>query len=112
MPGGKEGEDGYVLGRSEHEARHQAARGKFFALPLKHFLEDAGLVAGMRVPDVRKLVAIDMALHGPRFTVAEFAVGVLGCAALCLLSLRAGLPSQTARLSWPFLIGVELISSR
>jgi hypothetical protein len=41
--------------------------------------------------NVRKLAAIDMALHETRFILIEFGVGVLASAVLCGLSLAQGL---------------------
>ena len=40
--------------------------------------------------NVRKLAAIDMALHGKRFILIEFGAGVLACAVLGGLSLAQG----------------------
>src|SRR5437899_1304619 len=52
MAQGKQAEDTYVLGRSEHETRRLADQGEFHALPLRHFLEDAGVGPEMKVLDV------------------------------------------------------------
>ena len=43
------------------------------------------------VIDIRKLAALDIAFHGPKFILAEFALGVFGCAALGFFSLYFGL---------------------
>jgi hypothetical protein len=43
------------------------------------------------VIDIRKLAALDIAFHGPKFILIEFALGVFGCAALGLFSLYFGL---------------------
>jgi hypothetical protein len=43
------------------------------------------------VINIRKLAALDIAFHGPTFILIEFALGVLGCAALGLFSLYFGL---------------------
>ena len=43
------------------------------------------------VINIRKLAALDIAFHGPRFILIEFALGVFGCAALGLFSLYFGL---------------------
>lgn len=59
--------------------------------------------------DVRKLAALDMALHGPRFIVIEFAAGVVGCAAIGVLSLVAGIRLRDQGITWQLLLGVVLI---
>ena len=41
--------------------------------------------------NIRKLAALDIAFHGPKFILVEFALGVFGCAALGLFSLYFGL---------------------
>ena len=41
--------------------------------------------------NVRKLAALDIAFHGPKFILIEFALGVFVCAALGLFSLYFGL---------------------
>lgn len=56
--------------------------------------------------DVRKLAALDMAVHGKRFIVIEFGVGVAGCLVLGALSVIAGLRSGTA---WEVILGVALV---
>ena len=43
------------------------------------------------VINIRKLAALDIAFHGPKFILIEFALGVFGCAALGLFSLYFGL---------------------
>ncbi len=40
---------------------------------------------------IRKLAALDIVFHGPKFILIEFALGVFGCAALGLFSLYFGL---------------------
>lgn len=40
---------------------------------------------------VRKLAALDIVFHGPKFILIEFALGVIGCAALGLFSIYFGL---------------------
>ncbi len=59
--------------------------------------------------DVRKLAAGDMALHGPRFIVIEFAAGVVGCALIGGLSLAAGLRALSHGVGWQLLLGVALL---
>jgi hypothetical protein len=41
--------------------------------------------------NIRKLAALDIAFHGPKFILIEFALGVFGCAALGLFSMYFGL---------------------
>src|SRR5215472_3669725 len=41
--------------------------------------------------NIRKLAALDIAFHGPKFILIEFALGVIGCAALGLFSMYFGL---------------------
>ena len=41
--------------------------------------------------NIRKLAALDIAFHGPKFILIEFALGVIGCAALGLFSIYFGL---------------------
>ena len=43
------------------------------------------------VINVRKLAALDIVLHGPKFILIEFGLGVFGCAALGLFSTYLGL---------------------
>lgn len=59
--------------------------------------------------NVRRLVALDMALHGKRFIVTEFAAGVLLSGALGVLSIVTGLRSRGHGLSWQLLIGIALL---
>lgn len=59
--------------------------------------------------DVRKLVALDMALHGPRFIVIEFAAGVGGCALIGALSLVAGVRLISHGISWQLVLGAGLL---
>lgn len=57
--------------------------------------------------NVRKLAALDMALHGPRFIVIEFGAGVVGCALIGGLSLAAGLRSHG--ITWQVILGAGLL---
>lgn len=41
--------------------------------------------------NVRKLAALDIVFHGPKFILIEFGLGVFGCAALGLFSIYFGL---------------------
>lgn len=59
--------------------------------------------------DVRKLAALDMALHGPRFIVIEFALGVGGCALLGGLSLMAGIRQLDRGITWQLIVGAGLL---
>lgn len=59
--------------------------------------------------DVRKLAAADMAWHGPRFIVIEFALGVAGCALLGGLSLAAGLRALSNGVGWQLVLGIVLL---
>jgi hypothetical protein len=43
------------------------------------------------VINIRKLAALDISFHGPKFILIEFAIGVIGCAALGLFSMYFGL---------------------
>ncbi|HEV2218660.1 MAG TPA: hypothetical protein VGV88_13955 [Candidatus Dormibacteraeota bacterium] len=56
--------------------------------------------------DVRRLAALDMAVHGKRFIVIEFGVGVAGCLILGALSVSAGRRSGVA---WELLLGLGLL---
>ena len=49
------------------------------------------LIKSGKIINVRKLAALDIVFHGPRFILIEFALGVFGCAALGLFSLYYGL---------------------
>lgn len=55
--------------------------------------------------NLRKLAAMDMALHGVRIITAEFAIGIVLPLALGLLSLRSG----PLGLDWQTVSGVWLI---
>ena len=59
--------------------------------------------------DVPKLVALDMALHGRRFIVSEFAAGVLLCGALGAYSIAAGLGHLAGGPNWQLLMGIALL---
>ena len=48
--------------------------------------------------NIRKLAALDIEFHGPKFILIEFALGVFGCSALGLFSMYFGLfhgPNQS-----------------
>jgi hypothetical protein len=59
--------------------------------------------------NIRKLAAVDMAVNGTRFIVAEFAIGVVGPLLLGLLSLRAGLFSPVHS-TWEWVLGLWLVT--
>ena len=59
--------------------------------------------------NVRKLAALDMALHGPRFILIEFAAGVVGCALIGGFSLAAGIRQLSYGLTWQLLLGITLV---
>ena len=58
---------------------------------------------------VRKLAAIDLALHGPRFILIEFGLGVAGCALIGALSLWSAIRLPARGISWQFILGVALL---
>lgn len=60
--------------------------------------------------NVTRLAELDMAWHGPRFIVWEFGLGVVGPAALGVLSLRYTLGHGLSITSWPGLLGLELVA--
>ena len=65
------------------------------------------------VINIRKLAALDIVFHGPKFILIEFALGVLGCAALGLFSMYFGLfhsPNHSlfAVVMGCFLLGIAL----
>ena len=59
--------------------------------------------------NVRKLAALDMALHGKRFILVEFGVGVLACAVLGGLSLVQGLRLIRIGINWQLVLGIVLL---
>lgn len=59
--------------------------------------------------NVRKLAALDMALHSQRFIVIEFAAGVAGCAVIGGFSLAAGTRQLAYGLTWQLLLGFALL---
>lgn len=59
--------------------------------------------------NVRKLAALDMALHGKRFILIEFGIGVLACAVLGGLSLAQGLRLLRNGLNWQLVLGIVLL---
>lgn len=61
----------------------------------------------LRMIQVRKLVAIELAFLGPRFILAEYAVAVIGGLGLGILTLRAGLMRTHA--VWQTALGIYLV---
>lgn len=59
--------------------------------------------------NVRKLAAVDMALHGKRFILTEFALGVVACLLLGGLSLAQGIRGLDRGISWQLLLGLALL---
>jgi len=60
--------------------------------------------------DVRRLAALDMALHGPRLILIEFAVGVVGCAVFGAFSIAAGVRLLAHGFTWQLFLGIALLS--
>jgi hypothetical protein len=58
--------------------------------------------------NIRKLAAVDMALHGTRFILGEFAVGIVLPLILGLISIRAGLFGD-ARVAREIVLGLWMI---
>jgi hypothetical protein len=56
---------------------------------------------GLRVIEVRKLAALDMAWLGTRVVLAEYALGVVSPAALGALSLGSGMAGHAELYQWP-----------
>jgi hypothetical protein len=65
---------------------------------------------GLRVIEVRKLAALDMAWLGTRLVLAEYALGVVLPAALGTLSLRSGAARHAELYQWPVLGGIWLLT--
>ena len=63
-----------------------------------------------RIIDVRKLAALDLILHGPRFVLIEFGGAVVLAGGLGALSLRAGLAAPGHPVLWEIALGVVLAS--
>jgi hypothetical protein len=61
-----------------------------------------------RFLDVRRTAALDMALHGSKLIVAEFAIGTTLCAGLGALALAFGIRSLSNGISFA-VVGVTLI---
>jgi hypothetical protein len=59
---------------------------------------------------IRRLAAVDMALHGPRFIISEFAIGVLVPAVLGFFSIRAALAGAAA-FNWTMATALWLIGA-
>src|SRR5437660_10000244 len=52
MAEGSKAEDTYVMGRSGQEAERLTKLSRYYDLPVRRLLEDAGIATGMRVLDV------------------------------------------------------------
>ena len=59
--------------------------------------------------NIRKLVAIDLLLHGPRFIIIEFALGIVFLLAFGMMTLYADLAGRV-RSSWGFVLGFWLVA--
>ena len=59
-----------------------------------------------RVINVRKLAALDLVFHGPRFILIEFGGAVVLAAGLGLLSIRSGLAGSGHPVVWEIALGV------
>ncbi|MFI5287566.1 MAG: hypothetical protein WCC30_00780 [Candidatus Dormiibacterota bacterium] len=57
-----------------------------------------------------RLVELDMAFHGPRVIIVEFAAGVAGCLALGVFSLAYAVRAHAGVASWAVVIGLELVA--
>ena len=64
----------------------------------------------LRVIEVRKLAALDMAWLGTRVVLAEYALGVVLPAALGTQSLGSGMAQHAKLYQWPILDGVWLLT--
>jgi hypothetical protein len=60
--------------------------------------------------NVARLAELDAAFLGPRVIAGEFALGVAGCMALGCAMLLYTLRAHGSFLSWPSLLGAELIA--
>ena len=65
---------------------------------------------GLRLIEVRKLAALDMAWLGTRLVLAEYALGVVLPAALGTLSLGLGVARHAELYQWPVLGGIWLLT--
>jgi len=61
------------------------------------------------VMNIRKLAALDIAFHGPKFILIEFAFGVLGCATPGLFSLYYGLFHDPNHSQFAIIMGIILL---
>jgi hypothetical protein len=64
-----------------------------------------------RFLDVRRTAALDMALHGSRLIVAEFAIGTAVCAGLGVLAIASGIRSLAHGISFALVLGLLLIGA-
>ena len=61
------------------------------------------------VINIRKLAALDIAFLGPKFILAEFALGVIGCATLGFFSLYFGLYHDPNHSQFAIIMGCFLL---
>ncbi len=59
---------------------------------------------------IRKLAALDLVFHGPRFVLIEFGGAVVLTVALAVLSLRSALSGPGRPVIWEIVLGVLLAS--
>ena len=59
---------------------------------------------------IRKLAALDLVFHGPRFVLIEFGGAVLLTAGLAALSLRSAFSGPGQPVIWEIVVGVLLVS--
>ena len=59
--------------------------------------------------NIRKLAALDITYHGPKFILIEFALGVFGCAALGFFSMYFGLFHGPSHSLFAVIIGCFLL---
>ena len=67
-------------------------------------------MSGLRLIEVRKLAALDMAGLGTRLVLAEYALGIVLAAALGTLSLGWGIAHDAELYQWPVLGGIWLLT--
>ena len=65
---------------------------------------------GLRLIEVRKLAALDMAWLGTRLVLAEYALGIVLAAALGTLSLGWAIAHDAELYQWPVLGGIWLLT--
>jgi hypothetical protein len=58
--------------------------------------------------NLRKLVAVDLLIHGKRFILVEFALGIVLPLLLGIFSIRSGLSNQHLS-NWQTILGISLL---